>query len=86
LLSAEYRRPLRRLVPLPPPTTRFRGGLHSPSEGESAVGDSRDALGVKQSRFEFVFSPNTFFKMRKAASKIVEEFESRGEVVGMRRG
>jgi hypothetical protein len=40
----------------------------------------------KQSRFEFVFSPNTFFKMRKAASKIVEEVESRGEVVGMRRG
>jgi hypothetical protein len=38
----------------------------------------------KQSRFEFVFSPNTFLKMRRTAGRIVDEFERRGDVVGIK--
>jgi hypothetical protein len=41
----------------------------------------------QRARFEFVFSPSTFIKMRKIAGTIVDEFEEgkHGKVVGMRK-
>lgn len=38
----------------------------------------------KRSRFEFVFSPNNFLKMRAKAATIVDEFHETTKVVPMR--
>jgi hypothetical protein len=40
-----------------------------------------------RARFEFVFSPNTFIRMRQTAAKIVDAFhETGGKVSSLRRG